>query len=121
MIDYEVAVSERVYDGISRRMYVQKMIAAVNCKNVFIEGITLERSLFWNINPIYCENVIIRGVTVNSTEIPSGDGIDIESCKDVLIEYCTMNNNDDCYTLKSGRGNDGLRGGKPTENVVIRN
>lgn len=120
VIDYELAVSERVYDGISRRVYVPKMIAPVNCQNVFIEGITLERSFFWNINPIYCENVIIRGVTVNSTEIPSGDGIDIESCNDVLIEYCTMNNNDDCYTLKSGRGKDGIRVGKPTENVVIR-
>lgn len=120
VIDYELAVSERVYDGISRRVYVPKMIAPVHCKNVFIEGITLERSIFWNINPIYCNNIIIRGVTVNSTETPSGDGIDIESCSNVLIEYCTMNNNDDCYTLKSGRGKDGIRVGKPTENVVIR-
>jgi len=120
VIDYELAVSERIYDGIRKRVYVPKMIAPIYCQNVFIEGITLERSIFWNINPIYCENVIIRGVTVNSTETPSGDGIDIDSCSDVLIEYCTMNNNDDCYTLKSGRGKDGIRVGKPTENVVIR-
>ena len=60
------------------------------------------------------------GITVNSTEVPSGDGIDIESCKNVLIEYCTLNCGDDCFTLKAGRADDGLRVGKATENVVIR-
>jgi hypothetical protein len=38
----------------------------------------------------------------------------------VLIEYCTLNCGDDCFTLKSGRGEDGVRVGKPTENVVVR-
>lgn len=80
----------------------------------------MERSTLWNVVPIYCENVIIRGITVNSTEVPSGDGIDIESCKNVLIEYCTLNCGDDCFTLKAGRADDGLRVGKATENVVIR-
>ena len=76
----------------------------------------MERSTLWNVVPIYCENVIIRGITVNSTKVPSGDGIDIESCKNVLIEYCTLNCGDDCFTLKAGRAEDGLRVGKPTEN-----
>ncbi len=52
--------------------------------------------------------------------MPSGDGIDISSCKNVLIEYSTLSCGDDCFTLKSGRAEDGLRVGKPTENVVIR-
>ena len=43
-----------------------------------------------------------------------------ESCKNVLIEYCTLNCGDDCFTLKAGRADDGLRVGKATENVVIR-
>ena len=81
---------------------------------------TFERSVLWNVNPVYCENVIIRGITVNSTDVPSGDGIDISSCKNVLIEYSTLNCGDDCFTLKAGRCEDGLRVGKPTENVVIR-
>ena len=70
---------------------VLKTISPINCTNVLIEGITMERSTLWNVVPIYCENVIIRGITVNSTKVPSGDGIDIESCKNVLIEYCTLN------------------------------
>lgn len=69
----------------------------------------------WNVNPVYCENVIIRGITVNSTDVPSGDGIDISSCKNVLIEYSTLNCGDDCFTLKAGRCEDGLRVNRPTE------
>lgn len=121
VVNVNTPINERVFDGIDgRRLYVPKSISPINCKNVLIEGITLNHSIFWNVCPIYCENVIIRGITVNSVGIPSGDGIDIESCKNVLIEYCTLNNGDDCFTLKAGRAEDGLRVGKPTENVIIR-
>lgn len=120
-IPVDAPVAEKIFDGMEGRgFYKPKTISPVNCTNVLIEGITMERSTFWNVCPIYCENVIIRGITVNSIGIPSGDGIDIESCKNVLIEYCTLNCGDDCFTLKAGRGEDGLRVGKPTENVVIR-
>lgn len=120
-IPWEMPVAQRIYDGMEgRTFYRPKTISPINCTNVLIEGIHIERSVLWNVVPIYCENVIIRGITVNSTEVPSGDGIDIESCKNVLIEYCTLNCGDDCFTLKAGRAEDGLRVGKPTENVVIR-
>lgn len=116
-----MSLKERVFDGMEGRDFQPpKTIAPINCTNVFIEGVTMNRSALWNVVPTYCENVIIRGITVNSLEIPRGDGIDIESSKGVLIEYCTLNTHDDCFTLKSGRGEDGLRVGKPTENVVIR-
>lgn len=114
-------VAERVYDGHDGGpVYMPFFVSAINCKNVFIEGIQLENTPFWNIVPIYCDNVIIRGVTVNSVGIPSGDGIDIESSRNVLIEYCSLSCGDDCFTMKAGRGEDGLRIGKPTENVVVR-
>lgn len=114
-------ISQRIFDGMEgRTFYRPKTISPINCTNVLIEGITMERSAFWNVCPIYCENVIIRGITVNSIGVPSGDGIDIESCRNVLIEYSTLNCGDDCFTIKSGRCEDGLRVGKATENVVIR-
>lgn len=120
-IDYRMSVEKRVCDGKEgRTFYRPKSFAPINCKNVLVEGVTFERSVLWNINPIYCENVIIRGVTVNSVKVPSGDGIDISSCRNVLIEYSTLNCGDDCFTLKSGRAEDGMRVGRPTENVVIR-
>lgn len=120
-IDYNLPVEERICDGMNGNIFYRpKSFAPVNCKNVLVEGVTFERSVLWNVNPIYCENVIIRGITVNSTDVPSGDGIDISSCRNVLVEYSTLNCGDDCFTLKAGRCEDGVRVNRPTENVVIR-
>lgn len=114
-------VTERYYDGKNGgAIFLPMFISPTDCKNVYIEGLTLENTAFWNIVPVYCDHVIIRGMTVNSVGIPRGDGIDIESTKNVLIEYCTLNNGDDCFTLKAGRGEDGLRVNIPSENIVIR-
>ena len=114
-------VHERVYEGKNGGFIFPPMfISPINCKKVYIEGITLENTPFWNVVPVYCDNVIIRGITVRSVGIPRGDGIDIESSRNVLIEYCTLSCGDDCFTIKAGRGDDGIRVNKPTENVVIR-
>lgn len=120
-ISVDTPVSERLCDGLDgRTFYRPKSFAPINCRNVLVQGVTFEKSVLWNVNPIYCDNVIIRGITVNSTKVPSGDGIDISSCRNVLIEYCTLNCGDDCFTLKAGRCEDGLRVNRPTENVLIR-
>jgi polygalacturonase len=120
-IDHTTPVSDRVFEGHDGGyVFLPMFISPINCKDVYIEGVTLENTAFWNIVPVYCDGVIIRGVTVNSVGIPRGDGIDIESSRNVLIEYSTLNCGDDCFTMKAGRGEDGLRVNKPTENVVVR-
>ena len=120
-IDPATPVSKRIYDGLSEPYIFRPMfIAPINCSMVYIEGISLEKTAFWNIVPIYCNNIIIRGVTINSIGIPSGDGINMESSKNALIEYCTLSCGDDCFTMKAGRGEDGMRVNRPTENVVVR-
>ena len=111
----------RHYDGIkTKEVFLPKTIAPINCTNVLIEGVTLNQGLYWNVVPQYCDSVIIRGVTVNSFGHGRTDGIDIDSSRGVLIEYCSLDCQDDCYTMKSGRGWDGLRVNRPTENVVVR-
>lgn len=114
-------LKERIYDGLkSAEVFLPKTIAPINCKNVLIEEVTLDRGLYWNIVPQYCEDVIIRGVTVTSFGHGRTDGIDVESSCNVLIEYCSLDCSDDCYTIKSGRGKDGVKVGRPSENIVIR-
>jgi polygalacturonase len=116
-----VPVAERVYEGYDGSIVFPPMfISPINCRGVYIEGVSLENTAFWNIVPVYCDGVIIRGVTVNSVGIQRGDGIDVESSRNVLIEYCTLSSGDDCFTIKAGRGEDGLRVNRPTENVVVR-
>jgi hypothetical protein len=114
-------VAERVFEGYNGSfIFLPMFISPINCRRVFIEGVSLENTAFWNIVPVYCDRVIIRGITVNSVDIPRGDGIDVESSRNVLIEYSTLSCGDDCFTIKAGRGEDGLRVNKPTENVVVR-
>lgn len=120
--DFEkIPLEKRIVDGSNgQRIFMPAFFGAFNCKNVLVEGVTFEHSIFWNIVPTYCENVIIRGVTVNSHGQVRTDGIDIDSSVNVLIEYTTLSCGDDCFTLKAGRGNDGVDRNRPTENVVIR-
>lgn len=121
VVDNDLPVEERIYDGTTASfIFPPAMIAPINCKQVFIEGLTLERSAFWNVVPTYCEDVIIRGIKVYSEGIQRGDGIDIESSKNVLVEYCSLYTGDDCIAIKAGRGYDGLRVNKPSENIVVR-
>lgn len=122
LIDPSSPINERIFDGVQHggEVFLPKSIAPIRCKNVFIEGITIDNGLYWNVVPQYCDSVIIRGVTVNSYGHGRTDGIDIESSRNVLVEYCQLDCQDDCYTMKSGRNGDGLRVNIPTENVVVR-
>lgn len=121
VVSHKTPVAQRIYEGRNGDfIFPPAFISPINCSNVLIEGVSLENTAFWNIVPVYCDSVIIRGVTVHSVGIPRGDGIDIESSRNVLIEYCTLSTGDDAFTMKAGRGDDGLRVNRPTENVVVR-
>ncbi|HQB71465.1 MAG TPA: glycosyl hydrolase family 28 protein [Bacteroidales bacterium] len=121
VISADTPVEERIYTGLGGSPVLLPMfISPTSCTNVYIEGVTLERTAFWNVVPVYCDGVVIRGITVNSVGIPRGDGIDVESSRNVLIEYSTLNCGDDCFTMKAGRCEDGMRVNRPTENVVVR-
>lgn len=114
-------VKDRIADGKKNRPVILPLfVSPTHCKDVLIEGVTLERSLFWNVVPTYCDGVIIRGITVSSYGHGRTDGIDVESTRNVLIEYSSLDCGDDCFTMKSGRGEDGLRVDKPSENIVVR-
>jgi polygalacturonase len=98
------------------------LLQLIHCKNVTIEGITLQHSPFWNTHLVYCENVRVHGVTFkNPYDAPNSDGLDIDSCSNVRVSDCTFDVGDDCLVLKSGINEDGRRIGQPTENVVITN
>lgn len=114
-------LEQRVFDRAEQGgFYRPTFVGLMNCEDVLIEGISLEKTIFWNIVTEYCDRVTIRKVTINSKGTPRGDAIDIESTRNVLIEQCHVTTTDDAYTLKAGRGHDGLRVNRPTENVVIR-
>lgn len=98
------------------------LVVFTNCRNVLLEGVTFQNSAAWCLHPLMCRNLTIRNVTTKNPEYAhNGDGMDIESCKNFLIEGCTLDVGDDAICIKSGKDEEGRKRGMPTENGVIRN
>ena len=66
--------------------------------------------------------MIMRNITIESPmDSPNTDGINVDSCKNVIVEDCTIvSAGDDMFCLKAGRNDDALSIGIPCENVIIR-
>ncbi|HLP75921.1 MAG TPA: glycoside hydrolase family 28 protein [Candidatus Paceibacterota bacterium] len=111
-------VEQRVF-GTPKAGIRPSFLSFVSCTNVLLEGFTIGSGPNWTIHPIYCQNTTIRRVNVD-TDGPNNDGIDPDSCRDMLIEDCTFSTGDDCVVLKSGYNEDGWRVNRPTENVIMR-
>jgi polygalacturonase len=94
------------------------VLEPINCTDVRWEGFSVRQTgNNWATHPTYCTDVLIKNVNIYG----SRDGIDIDSCKNVRVEGCDINTGDDSISLKSGRGMDGARIGRPTEDVLIMN
>ncbi len=96
------------------------MVALIQCRNVLLDGPTFQNSPGWNIHPLLCENMIVRNINVrNPWYSQNGDGLDLESCRNVIVTGCRFDVGDDAICLKSGRDEYGRRRGKPSENMLI--
>lgn len=96
-----------------------QFINLYKCKNILLEGFTLNRSPFWLIHPLLSENITVRKVKMQSHGY-NNDGCDPESCRNVLIEDCDFDTGDDCIAIKSGRDEDGRYWNIPSENIIVR-
>jgi hypothetical protein len=93
------------------------VVEPISCNDVRWEDFSVVQGGHWATHPTYCTDMVIKNLNIRGNR----DGIDVDSCKNVLIEGCTIDNGDDCISLKSGRGMDGARLGKACENITIRN
>ena len=98
------------------------MVSLVNCKKVLFDGPVFQNSPAWCLHPLMCEDLTIRNITVkNPWFSQNGDGLDIESCKNIVLYDCSFDVGDDAICIKSGKDADGRKRAKPTENLVIKN
>lgn len=98
------------------------MVAIHNCENVLLQGVTFQNSPCWTIHPAICTNLTIDGITVRCPSYAqNGDGVDIESCKNVLMINSSVDAGDDAICIKSGKNEDGRKRGIPCENVLVDN
>jgi hypothetical protein len=99
------------------RLRLPALIEFTKCRNGRVEDCFTSNAGMWSIHPTYCENVTFKSVTVHS----GADGIDVDSCRHVVIDGCDFVTADDCISLKSGRGAEGYAIHRPTEDVRIVN
>ena len=99
------------------------LIELHNSSNLQIHGITLKDSPFWTVHLAYSQHIHVHDVTIRAPlYAPNTDGIDPDSCRDVLIERCDISVGDDHIAVKAGLS-PVAREGFPqylTENVVVR-
>ncbi len=93
-------------------------------EDVLLKDFTVKRAGFWTISLTYSTRVHVDGLVVRNNiggHGPSSDGVDTDSSKDVLVENCDIDCNDDNLCIKAGKDADGLRVNRPAENIVYRN
>jgi polygalacturonase len=98
------------------------LVVLSNCHNVLLDGVTFQNSAAWNIHLLLTDDVTVHAITIfNPYYAQNGDGIDIDSCRHVLVTDSTINAGDDVICLKSGRNEEGRRMDRPTEDVTVEN
>lgn len=97
------------------------LVVFTSCRNILLEGVTFQNSPAWCLHPLMSEHLTVRNISVkNPWYAQNGDGIDVESCRNVLIENSVFDVGDDALCMKSGRDAEGRKRGMPVENVTIR-
>ncbi|MBC7948807.1 MAG: glycoside hydrolase family 28 protein [Chitinophagaceae bacterium] len=108
------------YDSI-KDFLRPNLVLLTECKYILLEGVTFQNSPAWCLHPLMSEHLTVRNIFVkNPWYAQNGDGIDVESCKNVLIENSVFDVGDDALCIKSGRDAEGRKRAMPTENVIIR-
>lgn len=97
-----------------------RLICFQNCSKVKISGLSLKNQASWGLHILYCEDVVVDNLNIRAEHnIPSSDGIDVDSSRRVLITKCDIDVNDDCISIKSGKDTDGARVNRLSEDIVI--
>ena len=98
------------------------LIGLKECENVLLEDCLFQNSPCWNIHPLMCKNVIINNIRVrNPWYSQNGDGLDVDSCEDVLVINSSFDVGDDAICIKSGKNEDGRRRARPCRNLIVDN
>lgn len=99
-----------------------RLIGIQNSKRVHLAGLNLHNQAVWCLFFLYSEDLLAENLRITAEHnIPSSDGIDIDSSKRVRIDNVFIDVNDDCISIKSGKDADGLRVNRPAEDILIEN
>lgn len=90
------------------------IIKFADCENVRVAGVTLKGAATWTQLYLKCRGVELADLTVYSIYGSGSDGLDLDSCSDVVVSNCDIDSYNDALAIKST---------SPTkaENIRVRN
>ena len=102
-----------------------RLVELQHVQGLTVHGITLTNSPFWTLHPVYSRDILIRNVTITAEGKgrygENTDGIDPDSCQNVLIEDYTYCAGDDAVAVKSGWNWAGQHVNMSSRNITVRN
>jgi len=110
------------YPKVKRGAWRPRLFQIINSKNVTLQGITIQNSPSWTIHPLFSNDLIFADLKIiNPRDSPNTDGLDPESCNNILIVGVYFSVGDDCIAIKAGKIYLGRKLKRPTQNMIIRN
>jgi Endopolygalacturonase len=90
------------------------MLLFIDCENIKVYDLHMRNSAYWMQNYLGCDGLHLKGLTIYNHTNFNQDAMDIDA-KNVLVEDCVIDADDDGVCLKSHDPN------RPVENVTVRN
>lgn len=82
-----------------------QMVYIVDSRNIVIEGMEMVNSPYWTCFLLNNTNVTVSGCRIRTERDRyrtwTGDGLDIDRCRDVYVSDCDIRTEDDCITLRA--------------------
>jgi hypothetical protein len=89
-------------------------------ENLTIKGVTFRDAAFWTLHMAGCRHVIVEGIRIlNDQRGANNDGIDPDTCQDVVISNCIIKAGDDAIVIKNSAPMAAKYGS--CENITISN
>ncbi len=97
-----------------------RMLFLNRCQSITIQGLSFCNSPSWNLHPYFSKGLRFLNVQVQApADSPNTDGLNPDSCSDVLVAGARFSLGDDCIAIKSGKLYIGLLYKTPCERVEI--
>jgi exo-poly-alpha-galacturonosidase len=104
--------------------YRPKVFEVVGARDLFVQGVAVEDPPSWDVHPLDDDGVVFANVTFNRRALAhsiNADGLDLDSCRDVLVVGCSFGNQDDSIAIKCGKLTPTqARRQRPSADIVVR-
>jgi polygalacturonase len=79
-----------------------RIVMFFRCRNIDIKDLTFRDCACWTIWLMQSELVRVEGIRIEADyRLRNVDGIDIDSCRDVLVQNCNIDTEDDCIAIRA--------------------